>query len=117
MEPLLKVGLLEKTAQEDTESIFNLNFGFSNSKVKIYLNRPLKIEVVREDAKVATSVMTERRFQIQAAIVRIMKTRKTMKHGELVAEVISQLCQHFNPDVPSIKVRLVCLRFEFDLKI
>jgi DNA-binding MarR family transcriptional regulator len=34
-------------------------------------------------------VAADRHYETQAAIVRIMKSRKTIKHAELVAEVIT----------------------------
>ena len=40
---------------------------------------------------------------MQSAIVRIMKSRKKMKHVVLVQETISQIKNRFSPKIPDIK--------------
>ena len=40
---------------------------------------------------------------MQSAIVRIMKSRKKMKHVVLVQETISQIKNRFTPKIPDIK--------------
>ncbi|EOD14035.1 hypothetical protein EMIHUDRAFT_211963 [Emiliania huxleyi CCMP1516] len=44
--------------------------------------------------------------EIEAAIVRIMKTRKTLDHQKLVLEASTQLMRHFKPDPRQIKKRI-----------
>ena len=52
---------------------------------------------------------TKRRYQIDAAIVRIMKARKRYKHIDLVTEVVRQLRHYFTPKPLNIKKRIANL--------
>jgi hypothetical protein len=64
---------------------------------------PIKAEVKAETSDVMKSVDEDRKYVIQATIVRIMKARKTMKNQPLIQEVISQISQRFAPKIPDIK--------------
>lgn len=47
----------------------------------------------------------ERKSLLDAAIVRIMKAKKTMTHQALVTETVDIMKKHFTPDVGMIKTR------------
>lgn len=54
---------------------------FKNKKVRVQLNMPIKSETKAENAQLLKDVDEDRKFLIQATIVRVMKSRKTMKHN------------------------------------
>ena len=49
------------------------------------------------------AVDEDRKYTIQATIVRIMKARKTLKNQVLIEEVISLISQRFTPKIQDIK--------------
>lgn len=55
------------------------------------------------------TVINDRKFIIEANIVRIMKARKCMKHSNLIAEVISHVVHKFQPNPKQIKIRILDL--------
>jgi hypothetical protein len=56
-----------------------------------------------------TGAPLETLMHAQACVVRIMKDRKHMGHGDLVNEVVRQLVTRFNPDPGQIKKRIESL--------
>jgi cullin 1 len=79
---------------------------FLSKKLRINLNVPLKAVEQKDIEGVHRTTDEDRKMVIQAAIVRIMKARQTLKHALLMQEVIQQLSSHFRPEIPVIKVKL-----------
>ena len=75
-----------------------------SKKLRINLNVPLKSVEQKDIEGVHRTVDEDRKMVIQAAIVRIMKARQTLKHSLLMQEVIQQLSSRFRPKIPVIKV-------------
>jgi cullin 1 len=99
-----KVLLLQDGANVgDANSRYVLNKDFKSKKIKINLNLQMKTEQKAESEETHKVVEEDRMYLMQAAIVRIMKTRKVMKHMVLIEEVITQLQSRFKPRVPAIK--------------
>jgi cullin-4 len=63
-------------------------------------------ETKEENRETHQRVAADRQFETQAAIVRIMKSRKTMTHAQLVAEVINQTKSRGAIDTGDIKANI-----------
>jgi cullin 1 len=87
---------------EETDQ-YDLNPNFKSKKIRVNLNQPIKAEVKQESSDVLKTVDEDRKYVIQATIVRIMKARKTMKNQALIQEVTSQISTRFAPRIPDIK--------------
>jgi cullin 1 len=85
------------------DSTYALNMDFKNKKMRINLNLPVRTEQKKETEETHRAIEEDRSYVIQAMIVRIMKTRKVMKHVALVDETITQLQAKFRPEVRDIK--------------
>eukprot|EP01094_Clydonella_sp_ATCC50884_P019754 TRINITY_DN3932_c0_g1_i2.p1 TRINITY_DN3932_c0_g1~~TRINITY_DN3932_c0_g1_i2.p1 ORF type:complete len:758 (-),score=242.09 TRINITY_DN3932_c0_g1_i2:202-2475(-) len=95
----MKASLAEPTLAH----LFAVNKQFKRSAVKVNINIQIGREKDKESTEAHKTVEDDRKFHIQAAIVRVMKMRKEMKHTALLAEVIQQLQSRFQPQVPVIK--------------
>jgi cullin-4 len=69
----------------------------------VKINQVQLKETKEENKETHMRVAEDRNFEAQAAIVRIMKSRKTIGHSELVAEVIKATMSRGVLAVPDIK--------------
>lgn len=89
-----KVRVLTKEPKgKDVEDgdTFHFNADFSDRLIRIKINSIQMKETEEENKKTNDQVFQDRQYQIDAALVRIMKARKQLSHKLLVADVIQQL--------------------------
>lgn len=91
-----------KVLLQDGDS-YSLNTDFKSKKMRVMLNLPTKSEQKTESSEVMKTVDEDRKMLLQATIVRIMKARKTLKHAQLIQEVVQQVQSRFQPKIPDIK--------------
>lgn len=70
---------------------FNFNSDFKHKLFRIKINQIQMKETVEEQVSTTERVFQDRQYQIDAAVVRIMKMRKTLSHNLLVSELYNQL--------------------------
>merc|ERR1712232_1345013 len=98
---LLKRDSSTKDIEDETK--LEVNGEFTNDKIKVIVGLIKKEEKATETAVAEAPV--ERKHVIDAAIVRIMKSRKKLDHYSLLEEVFRQ-CTLFKPQPSQIKVQL-----------
>ncbi|KAG6396316.1 hypothetical protein SASPL_142464 [Salvia splendens] len=100
-----KYKILNKEPSTKTVSptdVFEFNSKFTDKMRRIKIPLP----PVDEKKKVIEDVDKDRRYAIDASIVRIMKSRKVLGYQQLVMECVEQLGRMFKPDVKAIKKRI-----------
>jgi len=90
-----------KDIEEDTK--LEVNAAFSHEKIKVVVGL-IKKEEKAVESQVAEAPV-ERKHVIDAAIVRVMKSRKKLDHNSLLDEVFRQ-CTLFKPQPTQIKVQI-----------
>jgi cullin 3 len=87
--PTQRIFLKEPKSKEiQPNDRFSVNDSFTSKLYRVKINPvTAKTENDPERQETRNKVDDDRKHEIDAAIVRIMKTRKTMSHAQLVTEV------------------------------
>lgn len=94
----------------DDTDVFHFNDKFTNKLHKIKIGTvSAQKESEPEKQETRQKVEEDRKPQIEAAIVRIMKSRRLLDHNNIISEVTKQLQSRFLPNPAVIKKRIESL--------
>ncbi|KAI0243843.1 Cullin-4A [Massospora cicadina] len=97
-------GAATQSATLNEDEVYRYNPQFQHPHVRIKLNALQLKETVRGDNKIQEMVIHNRMFLIDALVVRLLKTRRRMKHLELMTEALRGL--RFPAEPQDIKERI-----------
>ncbi|KAI9114461.1 hypothetical protein K1719_014689 [Acacia pycnantha] len=100
-----KYKILSKEPNTKTISkndVFEFNPGFTDRMRRIKIPLP----PIDDRKKVVEDVDKDRKYAIDAAIVRIMKSRKVLGHQQLLLQCVDLLSRTFKPNPKVIKMRI-----------
>ena len=108
--PQVKVLLKKPNVKQLEETdLLMINPKFQSKMLKVNVPLMSHVESKERKSEEDAAIQLQRQHQVDAAVVRVMKTRKTLKHVTLVAEVIQQLSARFPPKPTLIKRRIEAL--------
>lgn len=96
--------LLASSEQLEGSTEIKLNLDYSNKRTKFKITAALQRETPQEVEHTMSAVDEDRKLYLQAAIVRIMKSRKILKHNALIQEV----CCQFKCNIKSTMKHFIC---------
>lgn len=105
--PMIKHKLLSQEPSGDKNMLkpfttFKLNTAYSSKKLKINISNVKMMDSKTEEREANEEIEMQKHEVLRAAIVRIMKARKNMKHEQLSTEVF-QIVERFKPNVSQVK--------------
>ncbi|KAG9337445.1 hypothetical protein AGOR_G00143450 [Albula goreensis] len=103
---LLDVKMVNHDSEKEdieAESTFSLNMTFTSKRTKFKITTSMQKDTPQEMEQTRSAVDEDRKMYLQAAIVRIMKARKVLRHNALIQEVINQSKARFSPSISMIK--------------
>lgn len=103
-----KTRILNKESRDKQlllNDVISLNTEFSSNSIRINFTPRKRARPAPEAQSDNFQITQERKQVLDAVIVRIMKSRRTVFHRELIAEVMRQV-QNFRPQPPLIKAQI-----------
>ena len=105
--------LAKSPASREIESkdIFSVNESFTSAlrRVKVHQGTCRGGEGSSDQKETVEKIEVDRKGELEAYIVRIMKSRKQVQHSQLVAELIELVRKRFHPSPLAIKTRIEAL--------
>lgn len=112
LENLINLKIIIKFDEEKDNYSLSLNREFNHQSKRLLCNLAPKkgkvMEEKKENANEANALKQERDYLIDAAVVRVMKSRKKLKLNEIINDVV-QLLLLFRPQPGQIKTRIESL--------
>eukprot|EP00607_Mallomonas_marina_P008660 CAMPEP_0182424868 /NCGR_PEP_ID=MMETSP1167-20130531/11130_1 /TAXON_ID=2988 /ORGANISM="Mallomonas Sp, Strain CCMP3275" /LENGTH=285 /DNA_ID=CAMNT_0024605005 /DNA_START=1355 /DNA_END=2212 /DNA_ORIENTATION=- len=106
---ILKKSTKNKSISDDEVFTFNFEFSSKYRRLRIPLISAKEQGISDDLCPVPSTVEEERKHLVDAAVVRIMKARKTLSHNDLLAEASKQLSFRFTPSPVMVKKRIESL--------
>ena len=86
------------------QDAFRVNDKFRSQLKRITINSIQKKESKKDSESVHQRVLADRKFFIDAAVVKTLKAKKSIRHNELVTEVIQLV--RFPLEIPALLARI-----------
>ncbi|OBA24288.1 hypothetical protein METBIDRAFT_77114 [Metschnikowia bicuspidata var. bicuspidata NRRL YB-4993] len=108
LSPFVKFKLLEQTPaapqqMSEPQTTFTIVGEYKSKKLKVNFVSTIRTEQKQEEDETSREIDESRKNYLTASIVRIMKARKTMKHNDLVNEVLVQAHSRFKAKLIDLK--------------
>ena len=100
-----------KSQEIEFEDVFSVNKSFTSAlrRVKVQQGSSKGGEGSLDQRETVEKIEVDRKGELEAYIVRIMKSRKQVQHSQLVAELIELVRKRFHPSPLAIKTRIEAL--------
>ncbi|GJE92100.1 cullin-domain-containing protein [Phanerochaete sordida] len=88
------------------EDVFAYNGEFTDAAFRVHINSIQVRESAEEAQRAQTMIEADRKYALDAAVVRIMKGRKKLHYEQLKTQTVEAVAKHFHPEVSMIKARI-----------